>query len=164
VPFHFGYWDEPGRLRAANELTLSSWDPISKQPHFKYAAVRVSKVQGDPKAAAAAPPTGVAARAALGMGQAALGVVRAGKKIDHYVGLVRATEQQLSEGLTTVAEHHPLEPEVRAACTKFAGWIDGHLKRLQPFEERYKARDDDEPKRLRAAMFQAPGRHARPDA
>jgi hypothetical protein len=27
--------------RAANELTLTSWDPVSKQPVFKVAAVRV---------------------------------------------------------------------------------------------------------------------------
>ncbi|RYY64694.1 MAG: nitrate reductase [Chitinophagaceae bacterium] len=44
IPFHYGYWDEPGRSRAANELTLSEWDPVSKQPHFKYAAVRVKRV------------------------------------------------------------------------------------------------------------------------
>jgi hypothetical protein len=24
-------------------LTLSVWDPVSKQPHFKYAAVRINK-------------------------------------------------------------------------------------------------------------------------
>src|SRR5204863_5860194 len=44
VPFHFGYWDNPGRARAANELTLFEWDPVSKQPHFKYAAVKLKKV------------------------------------------------------------------------------------------------------------------------
>jgi anaerobic selenocysteine-containing dehydrogenase len=46
VPFHFGDWDVPGR-HAANELTLTAWDPISKQPQFKYAAVRIQKVAGD---------------------------------------------------------------------------------------------------------------------
>jgi anaerobic selenocysteine-containing dehydrogenase len=35
VPFH--YADHP-----ANELTITSWDPVSKQPVFKVAAVRVS--------------------------------------------------------------------------------------------------------------------------
>jgi ferredoxin-nitrate reductase len=50
VPFHYGYWDRgeegPGNGpgRAANELTLTSWDPVSKQPLFKLAAVRVEKV------------------------------------------------------------------------------------------------------------------------
>ena len=36
VPFH--YADQ-----AANELTLTAWDPVSKQPLFKTAAVRVAK-------------------------------------------------------------------------------------------------------------------------
>jgi anaerobic selenocysteine-containing dehydrogenase len=50
VPFHYGYWDEPegsepnGRPRAANELTITRWDPVSKQPIFKTAAARVEKV------------------------------------------------------------------------------------------------------------------------
>ncbi|HOQ99403.1 MAG TPA: molybdopterin-dependent oxidoreductase [Anaerolineae bacterium] len=43
MPFHYGSWDRPGR-RAANELTLSEWDPVSKQPHLKYAAVRLHAV------------------------------------------------------------------------------------------------------------------------
>jgi ferredoxin-nitrate reductase len=46
IPFHYGYWDddEEEHDRAANELTISMWDPVSKQPHFKYAAVKISKV------------------------------------------------------------------------------------------------------------------------
>ena len=44
IPFHYGYWDAPNRSRAANELTLTEWDAVSKQPHLKYAAVRVRKV------------------------------------------------------------------------------------------------------------------------
>ncbi len=46
VPFHYGYWDVEGedRHRAANELTLTGWDPVSKQPLFKLAAVRVSGI------------------------------------------------------------------------------------------------------------------------
>jgi len=45
LPFHYGYWDaaDDGHHRAANELTLTDWDPASKQPLFKVAAVRVSK-------------------------------------------------------------------------------------------------------------------------
>jgi anaerobic selenocysteine-containing dehydrogenase len=43
IPFHYGYWDDPGRSRAANELTLTEWDPVSKQPHFKYSAVKIRK-------------------------------------------------------------------------------------------------------------------------
>jgi ferredoxin-nitrate reductase len=44
VPFHYGYWDaDKGHERAANELTVTTWDPVSKQPIFKTAAVRVGK-------------------------------------------------------------------------------------------------------------------------
>lgn len=43
IPFHYGYWDNDERPRAANELTLTEWDAVSKQPHFKYAAVKISK-------------------------------------------------------------------------------------------------------------------------
>jgi anaerobic selenocysteine-containing dehydrogenase len=43
IPFHYGYWDKPDRKRSANELTITEWDPISKQPHFKYAAVKIKK-------------------------------------------------------------------------------------------------------------------------
>jgi anaerobic selenocysteine-containing dehydrogenase len=45
VPFHYGYWDKPDRLRAANELTIYEWDSVSKQPHYKYAAVRIKKAE-----------------------------------------------------------------------------------------------------------------------
>jgi ferredoxin-nitrate reductase len=47
VPFHYGYFDvERGdRIpRAANELTITAWDPVSKQPIFKVAAVRIAKL------------------------------------------------------------------------------------------------------------------------
>jgi ferredoxin-nitrate reductase len=47
VPFHYGYWDladGDGRYaRAANEMTISAWDPVSKQPIFKVAAVRLRR-------------------------------------------------------------------------------------------------------------------------
>jgi anaerobic selenocysteine-containing dehydrogenase len=47
VPFHYGSFDlDPTcrRPRAANELTLTAWDPVSKQPLFKVTAVSVTPV------------------------------------------------------------------------------------------------------------------------
>jgi anaerobic selenocysteine-containing dehydrogenase len=44
IPFHYGYWDNAEFARAANELTISGWDAVSKQPHFKFAAVHIKKV------------------------------------------------------------------------------------------------------------------------
>ncbi|MDD7813367.1 nitrate reductase [Mycobacterium sp. CSUR Q5927] len=45
LPFHYGYWDTEGagHHRAANELTITDWDPVSKQPLFKTSVVRISK-------------------------------------------------------------------------------------------------------------------------
>jgi ferredoxin-nitrate reductase len=46
IPFHYGYWDlgeAAVHSRAANELTVTTWDPASKQPIFKVAAVRVER-------------------------------------------------------------------------------------------------------------------------
>jgi ferredoxin-nitrate reductase len=49
VPFHYGYWDrdaagpDGGPGRAANELTITAWDPVSKQPLFKLASVRATR-------------------------------------------------------------------------------------------------------------------------
>jgi anaerobic selenocysteine-containing dehydrogenase len=52
IPFHYGYWDEdaaePGdgvAPRAANEATITDWDPVSKQPIFKTAAARIELVE-----------------------------------------------------------------------------------------------------------------------
>ncbi|TQN35368.1 molybdopterin dinucleotide binding protein [Blastococcus colisei] len=73
LPFHYGYWDtedgsQPKKKRdgrAANELTLTDWDPVSKQPIFKTAAAaveRISKAKGQVSAAptttGSAPVTG----------------------------------------------------------------------------------------------------------
>jgi anaerobic selenocysteine-containing dehydrogenase len=58
IPFHYGYWDadEMQHETAANELTITAWDPVSKQPTFKTAAARVTRVaEGD--GAAPAPTT-----------------------------------------------------------------------------------------------------------
>jgi anaerobic selenocysteine-containing dehydrogenase len=50
LPFHYGYWDTGDPTghnggRAANELTLTNWDPVSKQPLFKTAAAAITHVQ-----------------------------------------------------------------------------------------------------------------------
>jgi anaerobic selenocysteine-containing dehydrogenase len=63
LPFHYGYWDQPGGNRpdgpgsAANELTITDWDPVSKQPLFKTAAARVTRVRPGGGIPSAAPTT-----------------------------------------------------------------------------------------------------------
>jgi anaerobic selenocysteine-containing dehydrogenase len=59
LPFHYGYWDRAGRPggRAANELTLTDWDPVSKQPIFKTAAAAVRKLRWSRRGRSTAPTT-----------------------------------------------------------------------------------------------------------
>jgi anaerobic selenocysteine-containing dehydrogenase len=62
LPFHYGYWDTStstgtGEPRAANELTITDWDPVSKQPLFKTAAARLTRV-GSGQGPAPAPTVG----------------------------------------------------------------------------------------------------------
>ncbi|MFC8597325.1 molybdopterin oxidoreductase family protein [Isoptericola sp. NPDC057191] len=75
LPFHYGYWDlgsagpgagsgagsdgRPGEPpgRAANELTMTAWDPASKQPLFKTAAAAVRRLRGGDGSPSAAPTT-----------------------------------------------------------------------------------------------------------
>jgi anaerobic selenocysteine-containing dehydrogenase len=69
LPFHYGYWDEgapgpDGDGRAANELTITDWDPVSKQPIYKTAAAAVRLVARAEGAASAAPTTTGSAPAA----------------------------------------------------------------------------------------------------
>jgi predicted molibdopterin-dependent oxidoreductase YjgC len=68
IPFHYGYWDTPAghtpdrQPRAANELTITEWDPVSKQPLHKIAAARVTKL-ADGDRPAPAPTTTASAPA-----------------------------------------------------------------------------------------------------
>ena len=55
IPFHYGYFDSGEHPRAANELTITEWDPVSKQPYFKFAAVKVERVSASSGAPAPAP-------------------------------------------------------------------------------------------------------------
>src|SRR6478609_4817894 len=68
APFHYGHWD-PDDLtdadhRSANELTMTVWDPVSKQPTFKTAACRVTRLRAGEGPAPA--PTNTASAPAPG--------------------------------------------------------------------------------------------------
>jgi len=82
VPFHYGYWDLPERVasdggtRAANELTITQWHPVSKQPIYKTAAAKVTKVEdsgGKPSSA----PTNTGSKPVGDVGFRTAGGVRA---------------------------------------------------------------------------------------
>ncbi|QKW51641.1 molybdopterin oxidoreductase family protein [Streptomyces buecherae] len=64
LPFHYGYWDthqgagpDGTAGRAANETTVTDWDPVSKQPLYKTAAARLTLVEPAHGAPSPAPTT-----------------------------------------------------------------------------------------------------------
>ncbi len=71
VPFHYGYWDTPAGDgpgpdapgRAANETTITDWDPASKQPMFKTAAASLTLVEHGDGTPSPAPTTAASAPA-----------------------------------------------------------------------------------------------------
>ncbi|MET8509183.1 nitrate reductase [Streptomyces sp. NPDC004787] len=74
VPFHYGYWDTAGGSgpgggapgRAANEATVTDWDPVSKQPLFKTSAARLTLLARGDGAPSPAPTTTASAPARPG--------------------------------------------------------------------------------------------------
>ncbi|HEY0645838.1 MAG TPA: nitrate reductase [Nocardioides sp.] len=96
LPFHYGYWDTPGghapekEGRAANELTLTDWDPASKQPIFKTAAAMAELVARTNGVASSAPTT-TASRPISGAVRATRGDVAALVDEDVREGTARWT-------------------------------------------------------------------------
>lgn len=74
LPFHYGYWDVPGGAdgagahRAANEATITDWDPASKQPLFKTCAARIRLVERGDGSPAPAPGNTASAPVITGAG------------------------------------------------------------------------------------------------
>ncbi len=127
VPFHFGYWDNPGRVRAANELTLFEWDPVSKQPHFKYAAVKLKKISkpslSQPETVELHPEDHLSSsmsHLAEEAGELATTVIAGIEKrlkperahLADYIGLLDESEKRLVKAFEQVRKTHPDEPDV----------------------------------------------------
>jgi ferredoxin-nitrate reductase len=166
MPFHYGYWDRPDHARAANELTMTEWDPVSKQPHYKHAAVQARKV-GQPammarlvEAAASAgeelKTMGLELLETPGTIKKAIMGARGERPIAIYLGLAHASEDHLAEALLNVAHHHLAEPDIYATCTLLARWSRGHVEMLRPIISRYREEQSKEPNRLRGALFEGP--------
>jgi anaerobic selenocysteine-containing dehydrogenase len=168
VSFHFGYWDQPGRARAANELTIYEWDPVSKQPHYKYAAVKIEKVAApstrqpermDPARPGVADPDdggGIVhalkeAKDVLVEGWDKARPVRA--HVADYLGLLQASERRLVKAFEQARDTHPDEPDIGPLCHMFAEWSRASADALEPFVEQYGERREGEPERLDKALL-----------
>src|SRR3954452_10127852 len=168
VSFHFGYWDNPERARAANELTLYEWDAVSKQPHFKYAAVKLKKVSrpslAQPESVDLHPEKHLGSSVghlAQHAGELAGGVVTAIEQkikpershIADYIGLLDESEKRLVKAFQQVRSTHPDEPDIGPLCKLFAEWSAEAQSTLKLFADKYGERKEGEPKRLDKALL-----------
>ncbi len=130
VPFHYGYWDHPGQARAANELTIFAWDLVSKQPQFKYAAVRVEPAAAPVAVPESAPrssrPEAVAGAVAGAVDWAKQRADAAGEPprahVGDYVARLAAGEALLARSLEQAAVRLLAQPDMVEECRLFAGW------------------------------------------
>lgn len=138
MPFHYGYWDDPGRARAANELTLYEWDPVSKQPHFKYAAVRLEKVQDKPLPQ---PDETKRDQAMAESGE------RAGGRpyLADYIGLLVTNEDRLILGWEKLRNAHPMTPDIGMQSMLFTTWSSENAAAIRPHAIRYGGQRDGGP-------------------
>ncbi|HEV2861874.1 MAG TPA: nitrate reductase [Pyrinomonadaceae bacterium] len=161
VPFHYGYWDERGETdeegghkRAANELTLTSWDPVSKQPHFKFAAVQVRKTGAEGLTGKLADAAGKLFDRASELADKAMAAAHAERRhVSDYVGRLVEANEQFVEACETVASRHAEDAEMRQGMTKLSEFSYVAAELLRPFEDVYGAKDADEPSDLRSAVL-----------
>lgn len=165
MPFHYGYWDKPDRAQAANELTLFAWDPVSKQPMLKYAAVKLERATTP----VAAPESmdkdkahqGVLAlartMAAAAARKAAASVKPPRQHIADHIGLLRNSEIRLAAAFEQTVSNHPDLADVSRRCSLFAGWSRVAAEKVDEVASRYGMQGGGTPGRNAAVA-----RHATP--
>ncbi len=157
IPFHYGYWDQDnGHHRAANELTIGGWDPVSKQPHFKYAAVQLRKV--GLLTGAGQKVTDLASKAMTRVKETTdlvLSGTHAAPRshIPDAIGQLRATLKEFAKACRSLKEVHFQELELVGCWETFAQWCDELHAELKPFVKKHGEQKAKEPAKLRRTLF-----------
>ncbi len=159
LPFHYGYWDEKdGHHRAANELTISGWDPFSKQPYYKYAAVQVRKAAllSNLGSKAVNVASQVKDRASEMMDQLLSGTHSTPRShVPDMIGMFRSGLKQFAEACRWLKKLHFEEMELVGVCEPLARWCDELHDKFSAFAEKYGEQPAKEPETLRQALFPA---------
>ena len=138
IPFHYGYWDEPERSRAANELTLFAWDPVSKQPHLKYAAVKLEKVDQPVFATMHRGPTEVRERTSS-TSSIANEPVDEHAHLGDYLAILLINEDHLANAFEKTKTSFSDIPDVVGECALLAEWSHEAKLLLEPMCKKYTA-------------------------
>lgn len=155
IPFHYGYWDEgEGRQRAANELTQTAWDPVSKQPYYKNAAVQVHKVGAEAAAEKLRDAAGKVLDKVSELTDTLMGSAHVERsRVSDYVGALTKAHEEFVKACASVAAHHLEEAEIQFGMKKLAEFSNESLEALRPFADKYGAHEAKEPSRLRTTLF-----------
>jgi len=155
VPFHYGYWDDDSYARAANELTITEWDPVSKQPHFKYAAVRITKINSHPTAS----PNQLIEEAQTRSEESRSLIDKRDESEKHIadsLGMLRDAERKIASAFKSVAERHSDEPDILQTCQRFERVSQVHEESLKRFISIYGEAVEHEASRVSNSLFQGP--------
>jgi hypothetical protein len=114
---------------------MATTHPTARPPLVNSAAERAGPRPEGPSGKAANPPAG------------------AKLQVAQYLGLARATEEQLLNALTLVAERHEKNYELARGATTLALWCREHLTWMKALEEHYGAVPSEQPEMLRAALL-----------
>lgn len=177
APFHYGSWDldllnPADHRRQANELTMTVWDPVSKQPYFKTAACRISKVRdGDGPHHSRLRPRHWRRSRATHPRRTAHHHQKPGNSLlpqrprpahqpsspdrhsvrtvlmphlSTYVALAHRSEQTLADSLRAIGQGHAPQPDVLFTCETLAAMSDEHVRQLTPIAERYGEQADND--------------------
>jgi ferredoxin-nitrate reductase len=157
LPFHYGYWDESeDRPRAANELTQTAWDPVSKQPYYKYAAVEVHKVGAEAITEKLADAAGKALDKASELADTLMGSAHVERsRVSDYIGILIGANEQFAAACASVASHHLEEAEIQFGMKKLAEFSNESLASLRPYADKYGEHEALEPNKLRTTLFPA---------
>src|SRR3954467_15406512 len=75
------------------------------------------------------------------------------KTLPFYLGLVRASEQQLVKSFGAMALKHKSDYEIDQSCKLFRLWSERRLEKLDAFAGRHGTLVNPDPARLRRALF-----------
>jgi hypothetical protein len=145
VPFHYGYWDKPEHARAANELTRTAWDPVSKQPYFKEAAARLRKID----AYSLAPEQATVSARKVKKG------LFSRPHLPDYLGILEENETAVAQAAMALRERHPKDPEIVHGSRLIEQWALSHVEALKPLSDRFGIRRKGEGKKLRKVVLES---------
>jgi ferredoxin-nitrate reductase len=158
LPFHYGYWDEGGEdhARAANELTITGWDPVSKQPYFKYAAVQVHKAEAEAVTEKISDAAGKVLDTASELTDKVMSAAHTKRsRVSDYLGMLTDSNEQFAAACLSVSSHHLEETEIQAGMRKLSQFSNEAVEVLKSFGEKYGRHETKESEKLRSTLFPA---------